>query len=122
GSLGASHDGTEAEEEMINQLTGPTHPGLAVCVSAGNDRGGALHSGDIFGPLRAGELNRKSPAADLVVLPKRMALMYAVFDPSDEWGLELEGHDQFLVDPQNKPLRYNFTYVGGQLTHLLQGA
>lgn len=107
GSQDTAHDGTSAEETILNSLAGPDKPGVAISVSAGNERGTNLHAGGRFGPRRQGQGDFVSNPIELFVSERGKedpTKVHAYFDARDDWAFVLEGQDKFLMDPNGKPL------------------
>ena len=101
----SAHDGHEPEEEFLNSLIGPEHPGAVICVSAGNEGRESFHSSVRYGPMVAGQADATSSALEIYV--KEPTELHAYFGVEDEWGLAIMGQDQFLVsDEGNMEVSY----------------
>ena len=101
GSQDSPHDGTAAEEAVMDDLAGPGKPGVAICVAAGNDGLNSLHAGGRFGPRQEGQADIESEQTELFV--GKDTELDAYFDHADDWGLAIIGLDSFLVTADGKP-------------------
>ena len=93
GSHFGSHDGSSAEEILIDQLSGP---GKIVVISAGNEREGRLHVG---GRFLANEIQNLTfdVQRSRNPLQNAMGLLTLWYDPSDDF-------DVTLLTPSNQEL------------------
>lgn len=92
------HDGTSAEEEVLDSILSPDIPGLAACVAAGNEGQERFHAAGTFGPRKPGQQDQVS---DNIELLSYGALLDFYFDPKDDWGVLI--HGAALVADNGKP-------------------
>jgi subtilisin family serine protease len=97
----SAHDGTEPGEKLLDALSGPGKPGVAICVASGNEGQLSLHAAGRFGPAREGQLDTDSPEIELFVTEK--TILTAYFKSVDHWGLAVAGLEKFLVDKNRRP-------------------
>jgi minor extracellular serine protease Vpr len=102
----SSHDGSEAAEEVMNEIAGAGKPGLALTVSAGNEGKYSLHGSGRFGPRRSGQADIDGSALEVAVSPertKKQTWLNGYFDARDDWGMVVRGSGNFLVDQIGRP-------------------
>lgn len=113
GSPDTSHDGKDASEELLDSITGKGKPGVAVCVSAGNDGRWAGHATGRFGPKVKGQEDITSESVELFVTTETFIM--GCFDSKDQWGLAVQGLDNFCVTDSGEPSAMMFYKEGKEL-------
>jgi subtilisin family serine protease len=121
-----AHDGLDDKELVMNDLSGPGKPGIAITVSAGNEGQLSMHASGRFGPRRQGQKDFIGTPIEVFVSPQRtdkIAMITAFFDHADDWGFLLMGSGDFLVDEKGNGLKcYIFKQNGSVVVALEKGA
>lgn len=120
GSQDSPHDGTDAGEEVTNELLTKVGPGLAVVVAAGNDGQFNLHSHGRFGPKREGQADASSESVDLYV--DKASELDAYFDTADDWGLQIYGMTGSLASADDKTVSVCIGSIDGVVKSLVAGS
>lgn len=117
----SAHDGTEPEEQFLNQLTGKGKPGVIFTVSAGNEGRYSMHAANRFGAKRAGQADSFSSAITVNMPAERAGkgtVILGVFDTRDEWGVAFRPVGATALLDQNKqPLTVYVFKTGGELKY-----
>ena len=102
GGHSGAHDGTGAAEEGFNAVVGGGEkPGVVICASAGNEGEDVMHARGRFGPGREGEArNGESEPVELFVTKECEVI--ALLDSVDDWEIEIDGEQGFLVGADGK--------------------
>ena len=104
GSQGSSHEGDAPEETFVNSLVGKGKPGIVACIAAGNEGTENLHARGRFGPDRPNQADTFGESIELFVSDPEGALLQGYFSTGDDWGLAVQGLDNFLVDAKGAPI------------------
>lgn len=93
------HMGQTAEEVFINSISGAGKPGIATCISAGNDGAESFHASGKFNSN--GQADRGSTVIDLIM--KKTATVEGYINMAEDWILAVRGRDNVLVTPEGAP-------------------
>ena len=118
GSHFSPHDGSEAVEQLMNNIAGTGKPGVALIVSAGNEGNYSLHGTARFGPRRQGQADIEGSPLEVAVSPQRTknrTWLNGYFDSRDDWGLIVRGSGKFLVDHLGRPFNLAIFKVKDEL-------
>ena len=99
GGHASAHDGQSAEEQFLDRIA--ARPGVAICVSAGNEGRQSFHTSGRFGPRDSGYADVESDPVELFV--SNTTELHAYYGMNDDWGFALVGLDNFLTDAQGEP-------------------
>jgi subtilisin family serine protease len=113
GSMDTGHDGYDESETALDNLAGPSTPGVALCAAAGNDGLEPAHAAGRFGPRKKGQEDISSEPAELFVL--NATPLEAFLSASDEWGVAIVGSGKFLADAKGRPNTLYIEKVHGKL-------
>lgn len=119
GSNYSAKDGSDADERMLDELTGSRHPGAVICAAAGNEGRLSLHASGRFGPAKPGQQDVFSAPIELFV--KKTMTLTAYFDQRDDWGLAVTGQRDFLIDDKGGAMQARFYRQAGQISADLLG-
>ncbi len=104
GDQGSSHEGDSPEENFLNSLVGTGKPGVVACIAAGNEGQENLHARGRFGPDQSDEADTFSESIELFTSDPDGTLLKGYFSTEDNWGMAIEGLDNFLVDAKGQPV------------------
>jgi subtilisin family serine protease len=114
----SAHDGSEPAEQLMNGLSGPGKPGVAITVAAGNEGKFSLHGSGRFGPRRPGQADIDGSQLEIVISPQRTnrhTWLNGYFDSRDDWGLVVRGAGSFLVDHLGRPFNLSVYKIGDEI-------
>jgi len=117
GSHDSGHNGTDAEDELLDDLAGPGKPGVVLCAAAGNEGREALHARARFGPAVDGQADVVAEAIELFVQTKTELDVYV--NHADDWGIGIQGLDKFFIDANGKPDVFYVTSDGKNVKGLM---
>lgn len=127
GSFGgqySAHDGKEAEEQLLNKLTGKGIPGTIFTISAGNEGYSSFHATGKFGPKSAGVMNIQTSPISVNITSERTkgvgTYLHGYFDSRDDWGIAIiPSATANLRDKAGKPMKFWLVKSGVEIKYIL---
>ncbi|MCA1556998.1 MAG: S8 family serine peptidase, partial [Acidobacteria bacterium] len=119
GAQYGAHDGSEEEEQIIDQIVEQAKSGLAIAVAAGNEGRLNLHASGSFGAKQPGQADVKGKPIELFVTNATRVNGY--FDHGDDWGIIFRGSNQAWVSTDGKLVDIAVYKVGDRVEVEAQG-
>ena len=114
GSMFSAHDGSDADEKLIDEIAAPSEKGVAVCISAGNDGSRSCHASSRFGPAKSNQLDSMGDGRQVLVTDSDLGTVIGLYDQRDDWGIEIYPTSDVYYDDSGDPVPvYWYMYKKG---------